>query len=101
MKITVVEGDLLDQDVDVIVNAWNSAQVGVAYGMAWQAIAAAGAPEAAGLGCCVNKTPAISRTRITQRDCRFPTGRLRPDRPPARPIAYPAAVWDGSAGRTL
>jgi O-acetyl-ADP-ribose deacetylase (regulator of RNase III) len=23
MKITVVEGDLLDQDVDVIVNAWN------------------------------------------------------------------------------
>ncbi len=23
MNITVVEGDLLDQDVDVIVNAWN------------------------------------------------------------------------------
>ena len=23
MKVTVVEGDLLDQDVDVIVNAWN------------------------------------------------------------------------------
>ena len=23
MKITIVEGDLLDQDVDVIVNAWN------------------------------------------------------------------------------
>ena len=23
MNVTVVEGDLLDQDVDVIVNAWN------------------------------------------------------------------------------
>ena len=23
MKIEIVEGDLLDQDVDVIVNAWN------------------------------------------------------------------------------
>jgi hypothetical protein len=32
MHVTVIEGDLLDQDVDVIVNAWNRNIIPLAIG---------------------------------------------------------------------
>ena len=70
MKTDVVQGDLLDQDVDVIVNAWNLS--GLEAVLEWWVVGLGVGGEGKQkevqneTGGCTHRSPSIRRVRMSQ-----------------------------------